>query len=100
LKIVCEMLEKDTTLSDRTKIPILNIVELLYICVQSRYFQVGDQFYKQTIGMATGGVLSPILCNSFMEKFERDAINLSDTKLRVWLRYVDDVFLYVGKIPN
>lgn len=39
-----------------------------------------------------GGVLSPILSNIFMDRFEQDAIRSFQTKPRIWLRYVDDVF--------
>ena len=39
-----------------------------------------------------GSPLSPIIADLYMEQFERDAIQSSENKQKIWLRYVDDIF--------
>jgi hypothetical protein len=67
-------------------------MELLNVCVSNSYFQTNDGFYEQASGTPMGGVLSPILSNLFMDKFEEEVLNVAEVKPRLWLRYVDDVF--------
>ena len=40
-----------------------------------------------------GSPLSPIVANMFMEAFEDRALDTIEKKPKVWLRYVDDVFV-------
>ena len=45
LTVVEDRLYKDTTLSDRTSIPVPQLVELTSLCLGSKYFQLGEMFY-------------------------------------------------------
>nr|XP_023022390.1 uncharacterized protein LOC111510687 [Leptinotarsa decemlineata] len=40
-----------------------------------------------------GSLLSPVIANLFMEKFEKKAMDTFDFKTTFWLRYVDDTFV-------
>src|SRR5262249_37197834 len=62
------------------------------LCITTTYFQYKDTFYQQKSGMAMGSPLSPLMANLFMEWFEKKAIETSDKKPAMWLRYVDDVY--------
>ena len=55
LTAVEDRLYKDPTLSDRTSIPLPQLVELTSLCLRSTYFQLGEKFYKQTNGAAMHG---------------------------------------------
>lgn len=92
LRIIETRLHNDNSLSDRTKLPINIIMELLTLCTESNYFELEGQLFRQDEGMAMGSPLSPIFANIYMEEFEQKAIASAQFQPRVWLRYVDDVF--------
>jgi hypothetical protein len=56
-------LERDTKLLDRTTLGVHMIMDLVSMCLNSTYFQLGDRFYEQASGLAMGSPLSPILAD-------------------------------------
>jgi hypothetical protein len=46
-------------------------MESLEVCLKTTYFQVDDKFFQQKDGMAVGSSLSSIVCNIYMEYFEK-----------------------------
>jgi hypothetical protein len=91
LEILKSNLEEDTSRKDRSHLSIENIMDLVRVCVYNTYFQFDDKFCRQTREMAIGSPLSPVLCNVFMENFERRAIVIFPTKPSLFLFYVDDI---------
>ena len=67
-------LESDDTLPERTTIPTDDIIELLTFCITTTAFQLGDDYYQPTEGMAMGSPLSPVIANIYMEHFEELAL--------------------------
>jgi hypothetical protein len=92
LNIVKTKLESDDTLATRTRLNISAIMELITVCTDNTYFQLNNEFYKQSFGLAMGSSLSPLLADIFMEDFETNIISKQNLKPSVWWRYVDDVF--------
>jgi hypothetical protein len=92
LNVIETRLNQDITLTDRTKLPVNVIMELLKLCTESNYFELEGQIYRQDEGMAMGSPLSPIFANIFMEDFEQKTIASACFRPKVWLRYVDDIF--------
>ena len=91
LLVITERLQQDTTLEERTSIPIPDLCHLVELCLKSTYFQFGGSFFEQVKGAAMGSPLSPIVAN-IMEALETRALEISPYKPKMWLRYVDDVF--------
>ena len=83
LKVIKDLLVKDSTLKDRTVIGIDDIILLLEFCLKNTYFSFQGQFFEQVEGAAMGSPVSPIVANLYMEYLELP---------RFWCRYVDDTF--------
>ena len=93
LIVVREKLTADPSLEERTCIPVDNLMEMLTFCVETTYFGMGSDIYRQEEGLAMGSPLSPVLANVYMEYFEEMALGSTPLKPSMWLRYVDDTFI-------
>ena len=69
--IVKDLLEKDSTLKERTVMSVGDIVLLLEFCIKNTYFSFQDQFYEQVEGVAMGSPVGPIVANLYMEYIEQ-----------------------------
>ena len=95
LDVILDRLEKDTTLSTRTKLTPIQVRDLLAICLKTTYFQYEEVIYSQVEGAAMGSPVSPIVANLFMEWFEQIAIETFKYELTIWRRYVDDTIVAI-----
>jgi hypothetical protein len=92
LQVLRQRLEENDKLPDCTHHSVDTLMEVVIVCTQNTYFQFGTDFYKQVRGMAMGKPLSPVLCNTYLEYLENQAINRFTTKPIIFFRYVDDNF--------
>ena len=93
LDIILDRLEKDASLSSRTRLTAVQIRDLLRTCLKTTYFQYDGVIYTQVEGAAMGSPISPIVANLYMEWFEETALQSFPFQLTVWKRYVDDTFV-------
>ena len=100
LNVIRELLEQDTSLCNRTVLPVQNIIELLGFCLHNTYFSFQNNFYEQVEGAAMGSLLSPIVVNLYMEYFEKKAIHTASNPPRHWFRFADDTFVIKRPINN
>ena len=75
LTIIKDLLEKDTTLKERTVMEVSDIILLLEFCLKNTYFSFQDQFCEQVEGAAMGSPVSPIVANLYMEYLEQKALS-------------------------
>lgn len=71
----------------------VHLYKLLEMCTKSTVFTYKGITYEQTDGIAMGSRLAPVFANIFMECFEEQALQYSNLKPKMWLRYVDDTFI-------
>ena len=88
-------LTQDKTLEERTTIPVPgpDICALTELCLRFTYFVFGDTLFNQVEGAAMGLPLSPIVTNLFMEAFKDRVLESAALQPRMWVRYVDDMFV-------
>ena len=87
--VVRDKLTVDSLLKERTNILIDYLMEMLTLFVETTYFGIGSDIYRQE-GLAIGSPLSPTLQNIYMEYFEEIALGAISLKPSTWLWYVDD----------
>ena len=97
LDIIHQKLEQDQTLDERTPLSPSQLIVLLKICLTTTYFLYADKYYEQQEGTAMGSPVSPLVANLFMEYLEKIAIDTSLNPVRLWKRYIDDIFCILHK---
>ena len=75
LRVIKDLLERDSTLKDRTVLLVEDIILLLQFCLKNMYFSFQDQFYEQVKGVAMCFPVSPIVANLYMDYFEQKALS-------------------------
>lgn len=93
IEVICEKLNDDPTLGERTNLSIDFIKRLMNTCMQSSYLVWQGQIYKQMEGAPMGLSLSVVMANAYMEHFEKVAIQTAHLKPRIWRRFVDDTYV-------
>lgn len=71
------------------------LLSLAHEVLTKNYFIFQNNFFLQTQGTAMGSPMAPNYANLFMGKFEQDFIyesNPFNQYLKVWYRYIDDIF--------
>ena len=91
--MVRDKLATDPLLEECTSTLIDNLMEMLTFCVDTTYFGIGSDIYRQEEGLAIGSPLTPLLANIYMEYFEEIALGSTSLNPSMWLRYVDDIFI-------
>ncbi len=92
-EIIHTKLLQDLELNRRTSLSAKNITDLLKLSMEKTAFSAGGSFFRQKSGTAMGKSYSPVAAEIFMQEFERIALSSARYKPKIWIRYVDDVFL-------
>ena len=76
---------------------VIDILLLLGFCLHNTYFSFQGQLYEQVEGAAMGIPESPIVVYLYMEYFKQKVLRTATHPPRLWLRYVDDIFVIQKK---
>ena len=92
LTIIKDLLDKDTTLKERTVMEVRDIILLLEFCLKNTHFSFQDQFYEQVEGAAMGFPSQPH-CGQSLHGVLRTKSSKHCPTPQIWHRYVDDTFV-------
>ncbi|XP_024891138.1 uncharacterized protein LOC112466975, partial [Temnothorax curvispinosus] len=84
-------------ISQNTELSLSQFLHAIELILHSTSFCFDGQFYEQIYGSPMGSPLSPILADMVMKDLETHCLSLLDFDVRIYLRYVDDVFTIVPK---
>ena len=97
IKVARKRLRQDVTLSQRTSMPIEDIIDLLSFCLNTTYFVFDGIYYQQVFGTAMGSPVSAVIANLVMEDVEQRALASAPVRLSFWKRFVDDMISAVSR---
>ncbi|GFO20864.1 hypothetical protein PoB_004736900 [Plakobranchus ocellatus] len=69
---------------------LCDLIEIILTC---KCFQFADEMWLQIHYSAMGTCLAPSYANLFMGELEDKLLAAAATKPKIWLRYIDDIFL-------
>ena len=81
-------------LTEMPDIPVLS--DLLDMVTRNNVFEFNGEFYIQTRGVPMGNILAPSYSGIFMGELEQKLIRTDSDKIKLWVRYIDDIFMAWG----
>ncbi|KAL5468990.1 hypothetical protein EMCRGX_G030153 [Ephydatia muelleri] len=69
------------------------LTELLDLITKNNVFGFDGEFYIQTKGVPMGNIMAPSYSGIFMGELETRLIDLQSDKIKLWVRYIDDIFV-------
>ena len=78
-------------------LPTDDLMDLLYLCLTSTYFQYNGKHYNQLHGTAMGPLVSIVVAKIVMQNIKEQALATYSETFPFWLRYVDDKITAIHK---
>ena len=97
MSLISNLLTSDNLLHERTNVTASDVIKCVELCFHSIVFSFNSTLYRQIFGAPIGSCILPVVANIFMEHIERQVLFTFREPLRIWLRYVDDVFLLLNR---
>ena len=86
-----DMIEAHKDKIDLFGLTLDSLKTLLQHCLQNNYLRFGDNFFKQTKGIAMGSRVAPPLAITFMHVIESLILSSPGNQPVLYLRYIDDI---------
>ncbi|XP_076061229.1 uncharacterized protein LOC143037010 [Oratosquilla oratoria] len=74
------------------KLSLSELMGLVSLCLDSTYFRFRDYTYHQRKGTPMGSPISVVVAEVVMQRLEAQLRDAAPSSLKLWTRYVDDVF--------
>ncbi|XP_076038064.1 uncharacterized protein LOC143023429 [Oratosquilla oratoria] len=68
------------------------LMGLISMCLDSTYFRLREHIYHQRKGIPMGSPISVVVAEVVMQQFEAELLRTVPPPLKLWVRYVDDLF--------
>ncbi|NSX83481.1 hypothetical protein GOM44_03685, partial [Wolbachia endosymbiont of Atemnus politus] len=81
-------------------IPPSAIISLVELCLTHSYINYNNNFFQQIKGLPMGSPISCLLANLVMDKLDHFISYQAHLKIKLWLRYVDDIFCITESQPQ
>ena len=89
IEAVLEHIQNDPT----APIPLGYMEKLMKLILERNHFEFNGTLYLQTDGTAMGTRFAPSFANLYMGKFEKILMEKYDKPIKLWLRFIDDIFM-------
>jgi hypothetical protein len=91
---VLHFLSSDPDAYKQPEQPIPEVLsELVNIVLKNNVFEFNNRYYLQIQGTAMGTKMAPAYANLFMGKLEQKLIHTGKQHIRIWKRFIDDIFI-------
>lgn len=88
------LMEKEDNVNWKHKVK--QYIRLAKLCMFENSFTFRGRYFKSTKGVAMGNRLSGLVSEVFLTKMEKD-LDEKGVMPRVWMRYVDDIFVIIDR---
>ena len=92
LNIIKDYVNNDDQFTRKNAIPQDRFFDLVHLVLITTWYTYNSQFYQQTDGVAMGGPASSTTAEIYIQAYERTAITTALHPLKVWERFVDNVY--------
>ena len=77
------------------------LTELIDVVLKNNVFEFNNKYFLQIQGTAMGTKMAPAYANLFMGKLEEKLKDLGKSHIKLWKRFIDDIFvIWTGSKPE
>ncbi|XP_071577054.1 uncharacterized protein [Temnothorax nylanderi] len=84
-------------ISSKTDLNLSQFLHAIDLILSSTSFSFNGEIYEQIFGSPMGSPLSPVVADIVMDDLETHCLSLLNFNIRIFIRYVDDIFAVVPK---
>ena len=95
--VIENILRNDKSLHERTDLKISSIMELINLCITTTSFRFRGKSYELTDGLPMGSPASQCIADLFVSSIEKATLSTFPDAIKVWRRFVDDIFSIIKK---
>ncbi|XP_076042194.1 uncharacterized protein LOC143026083 [Oratosquilla oratoria] len=82
---------------EKEKLTTKELIGIVDLCLDSTFFKFRDKIYHQKVGTPMGSPISVVLAEMAMQRYEEEILQDASPSLKLWVRFVDDVFVIMEK---